>query len=100
MRRPWWCCLIALSSASTVLGAQQQQIPVQAGVSLDHDTVTVGDVILLRVRVHAPEGATINFPTAVDSLGPVGSLGPVEKSVGPPSATMWRSIKSVISGSA
>jgi hypothetical protein len=28
------------------------------------------------VRVHAPRGATINFPAAVDSLGPVQSLAP------------------------
>ena len=97
-----WPGLAGLPPGPPILRLQlaSYSTAVQAGVSLDHDTVTVGDVILLRVRVHAPEGATINFPTAVDSLGPVGSLGPVEKSVGPPSATMWRSIKSVISGSA
>ena len=56
--------------------AQQPVIPVQAGITLEHDTVTVGDVVRLVVRVRAPLGATINFPAAVDSLGPVQSLEP------------------------
>jgi hypothetical protein len=49
---------------------------VQAGITLEHDTVTVGDVVRLTVRIRAPRGATINFPAAVDSLGPVQSLEP------------------------
>jgi hypothetical protein len=52
------------------------RIPVQAGATIDRDSVTVGDVVRLTVRVHAPHGATINFPVAVDSLGPVQSLEP------------------------
>ncbi|MEP6620485.1 MAG: hypothetical protein ABJE47_14260 [bacterium] len=56
--------------------AQQREIPVQAGVGIDHDTVTVGDVIRLTVRIHAPLGATVNFPAAVDSLGPIQSIEP------------------------
>jgi hypothetical protein len=52
------------------------RIPVQAGVTLERDTVTVGDVVNLMVRIHGPRGATINFPAAVDSLGPVQSLEP------------------------
>ena len=56
--------------------AQQPDIPVQAGITLEHDTVTVGDVVRLTVRIRAPHGATINFPAAVDSLGPVQSLDP------------------------
>lgn len=51
-------------------------ITVQAGATVDRDTVTVGDVVRLVVRVRAPLGATINFPTAVDSLGPVQALEP------------------------
>lgn len=51
-------------------------IPVQAGTSLDRDSVTVGDVVRVTVRIHAPLGATVNFPAAVDSLGPVQSLAP------------------------
>jgi hypothetical protein len=55
---------------------QQREIPVQAGIKVERDTVTVGDVVRLTVRIRAPQGATINFPTAVDSLGPVQSLAP------------------------
>lgn len=57
-------------------GAQQVEIPVQAGITLERDTLTVGQVVRLSVRVRAPRGATINFPAAVDSLGPVQSLEP------------------------
>lgn len=63
-------------AAPVVAGAQQTAVPVQAGVTLERDTVTVGDVIRLVVRVRAPRGATISFPAAVDSLGPVQSLAP------------------------
>ncbi len=59
-----------------VAQAGANQIPVQAGTTIERDTVTVGDVVRLVVRVHAPAGATINFPAAVDSLGPVQSLEP------------------------
>jgi len=52
------------------------RIPVQAGAVVDRDSVTVGDVVTLMVRVRAPRGATVNFPSAVDSLGPVQSLEP------------------------
>jgi hypothetical protein len=52
------------------------RIPVQAGAVVDRDSVTVGDVVQLVVRVRAPRGATVNFPSAVDSLGPVQSLQP------------------------
>lgn len=60
------------------LGAQASasRIPVQAGATLDRDSVTVGDVVHLTVRVRGPRNATINFPAAVDSLGPVQSLEP------------------------
>lgn len=66
----------ALLTAPCVASAQQKNIPVQAGITLEHDTVTIGDVVRLVVRVRAPHGATINFPAAVDSLGPVQSLEP------------------------
>jgi len=56
--------------------AQASRIPVQAGSSVSRDTVTVGDVLQLVVRVRAPRGATVNFPLAVDTLGAVQSLEP------------------------
>ena len=65
-----------LSALAIPAQAQQPVIPVQAGITLEHDTVTVGDVVRLVVRIRAPLGATINFPAAVDSLGPVQSLEP------------------------
>jgi hypothetical protein len=59
-----------------LLAQRASRIPVQAGATLERDSVTVGDVVRLVVRVRAPRGATINFPAAVDSLGPVQSLEP------------------------
>lgn len=54
--------------------AQQPVIPVQAGATLERDTVTVGDVVRLTVRVRAPLGATVGFPTSVDSTAVVQPL--------------------------
>ncbi len=65
-------CLLAASAR--VASAQQPQIPVQAGTTLERDTVTVGDVVRLTVRVRAPLGATVGFPTAVDSTAVVQPL--------------------------
>jgi hypothetical protein len=67
--------------------AQQREIPVQAGITLERDTVTVGDVVRLTVRIRAPHGSTINFPAAVDSLGPVQSLAPPTVTDGADTAT-------------
>jgi hypothetical protein len=66
----------ALLAAATVRAQAPTRIPVQAGATMDRDSVTVGDVVRLTVRVRAPRNATINFPAAVDSLGPVQSLEP------------------------
>ncbi|MDB4884967.1 MAG: hypothetical protein JWN79_405, partial [Gemmatimonadetes bacterium] len=71
----------ALLGAAQAQNAAQQAalatlIPVQAGTTVDHDSVTVGDVVRLTVRVRGPLGATVNFPTGLDSLGPVQSLEP------------------------
>ena len=63
-----------LVSVALTARAQQAPIPVQAGVTLERDTVTVGEVVRLTVRVHAPLGATIGFPTAVDSAAVVQPL--------------------------
>ena len=42
-------------------------IPVQLGVSVSKDTVTVGQRFIAVMRVRAPRGATIEFPTTTDS---------------------------------
>lgn len=67
---------LALAAPQAARAQAAPRIPVQAGATLDRDTVTVGDVVRLTVRVRAPRNATINFPAAVDSLGPVQSLEP------------------------
>ena len=89
MRAGWlvWPVLLAVRAAS--LGAQARDsaqaatstsasttITVQAGAVVDRDTVTVGDIVRLTVRVRAPLGATVNFPTGLDSLAPVQALEP------------------------
>jgi len=77
----WCAALLVLGTAGA--GAQiaaptpaSSTITVQAGAVVDRDTVTVGDVVRLTVRVRAPLGATINFPTGLDSLAPVQALEP------------------------
>ena len=81
-RRAAWCAaLLALGAvranaqAAAPLPASST-ITVQAGAVVDRDTVTVGDVVRLTVRVRAPLGATVNFPTGLDSLAPVQALEP------------------------
>ena len=81
-RRASWCAaLLAIVAveAEAQTGATvpaSSTITVQAGAVVDRDTVTVGDVVRLTVRVRAPLGATINFPTGLDSLAPVQALEP------------------------
>lgn len=43
-------------------------IPVQLGVSVSADTVTVGQRFVAVLRVRAPRGAKVEFPTTMDSL--------------------------------
>jgi hypothetical protein len=72
-----WALIALLLAGAMDAGAQAPtRIPVQAGATLDRDSVAVGDVVRLTVRVRGPRNATINFPAAVDSLGPVQSLEP------------------------
>lgn len=42
-------------------------IPVQLAVTVSADTVTVGERFIAIFRVRAPQGATVDFPTTVDS---------------------------------
>ena len=51
-------------------------LPVQMGYTIDRDTVTVGDPFRLTVRVHAPRGASIEFPAGPDSGAAVEALDP------------------------
>lgn len=84
--------LVGSAAAASAQSAAQQAalarlIPVQAGTTLEHDTVTVGDVVRLTLRVRAPLGATVNFPSGVDSLSPVQPLEPPRVTNGADSAT-------------
>ena len=54
----------------------QPQIAVQMGYTIEPDTVTVGDPFRLTVRVRAPLGASIQFPTGPDSGAKVEALDP------------------------
>ena len=56
--------------------ARAQQIPVDARLTVERDTVRVGDPFRVFVSVRAPKGATIDFPTAFDSVGTVQSIDP------------------------
>lgn len=47
---------------------------VRVGVSAQPDTVTVGDPVVIRVRVAAPPGATVAFPAGPDSAAPVAAI--------------------------
>jgi hypothetical protein len=80
VRREGMCAVLAVlilaPAAASAQATGAGRIPVQAGATLDLDSVTVGDVVRLTVRVRAPRNATINFPAGVDSLGPVQSLEP------------------------
>jgi hypothetical protein len=66
--------LLAVVLISSVSDAQQ--IPASSALTLEHDTVRVGDPFRIFVSIRAPQGATIEFPTALDSTGTVQSLDP------------------------
>ena len=72
------CCHPAGWTTKVVLGlllcATSARAQIQTGITLAKDSVTVGEVVQLVVRVHAPLNAVISFPSAVDSLGPVQAL--------------------------
>lgn len=73
----------------------QPQLPVQMGYSIEPDTVTVGDPFRLTVRIHAPLGASVEFPAGPDSGATVEALDPRQERQGPDSTAMdvtgtWR----------
>lgn len=75
--------------------AQSQQITVQMGYAIEPDTVTVGDPFRLTVRIRAPLGASIEFPTGPDSGAQVESLDPLQEQQSPDTTALevtgtWR----------
>jgi hypothetical protein len=63
-------CLTATALATNA-HAQAAAGRAQYGMALSADTVTIGDVFRLSVRVRAPEGSTIEFPSGPDSTAKV-----------------------------
>jgi hypothetical protein len=64
--------VLALVQAVTLSGR------LQGGITIRPDTVRVGDPFTVAIRVRASLGATIEFPAAPDSGGPVEPLDPVQ----------------------
>lgn len=59
--------VLALLQGPTAPPAATPSFPVKLGVSASPDTVTIGQRFIIVVRVRAPKGAAIEFPTASDS---------------------------------
>ena len=59
--------LATLALLLQVSAASPPSFPVQLGVNVTTDTVTVGERFIAIIRVRAPIGATIRFPTESDS---------------------------------
>jgi hypothetical protein len=55
------------SAAAPVTAKPVPEFPVQLGVRLTPDTVTVGQRFVAFIKIRAPRGATIVFPTESDS---------------------------------
>jgi hypothetical protein len=51
---------------------------IQRGVLVRPDTVTVGDPFIVAVRIRAPRGAAIEFPSVPDSGGAVEAIDPLQ----------------------
>ena len=73
----------------------QPAIAVQMGYAIEPDTVTVGDPFRLTVRIHAPHGASVEFPAGPDSGAAVDALDPRQERQGPDTAALdvtatWR----------
>ena len=74
-----WCgrtaALAMLLLAPLALHAQGSALAgVRVGVSAQPDTVTVGQPVVIHVRVAAPAGATIAFPDGPDSAAAVAAI--------------------------
>ena len=71
--------VVILTATKEVIRPQRltaQRIPVDAGLSIERDSVRVGDPFRIIVSVRAPQGATIEFPAALDSSSTVQSIDP------------------------
>jgi hypothetical protein len=71
MIAPFLAALLLQQGAAAQPGAAA---PLQMGIVVQPETVTVGDPFRVAVRVRAPAGATVDFPQAPDSTGDVEAL--------------------------
>ena len=81
--------MVASATIAATAGAQSRPaqgagagIPVQMGIAIRPETLTVGDPFTMTVRVRAPQGATITFPARPDSLANAELLDPVRIGAG------------------
>ncbi len=76
----------AFLGAAALLGAAARsagaQVPSGATITVEADTVTVGQPFRVSVHVHAPAGAAVVFPAEPDSLSSVQALDPRVESGG------------------
>jgi hypothetical protein len=69
----------AMSAPQGVAPDSGRAQPVQLGVSVQPDTVSVGEHFFVRVRVRAPKGAEIGFPVGPDSGVAVEAVDPKQE---------------------
>lgn len=81
----WWSPAMLAAQA-----ASGSEIPVQRGVIVRPDTVTVGQPFEVVVRVRSARGAQIAFPVGPDSAGGVEAVDPVAMRDAPDSAAAER----------
>lgn len=67
-----------LSVLLLVLQSTAPEARIQRGVLVRPDTVTVGDPFVVAVRIRAPRGAAIEFPSVPDSGGAVEAIDPLQ----------------------
>jgi hypothetical protein len=68
--------LLLAPPSARAQGAAGAAPPVQMGLTVQPETVTVGQPFVVRLRVRAPAGATIAFPAAPDTDAAVEPLDP------------------------
>jgi hypothetical protein len=68
--------LLALSTLLAPASGLRAQFPADVRVSVEKDSVRIGDPFRVFINVSAPRGAKITFPEALDSTGTVQSIDP------------------------
>lgn len=74
--------LVATFALALLQAGGQADGPIQRGVVVQPESVTVGDPFRVVVRIRAPRGAVIEFPSTPDSGTGVEALDPVQVTPG------------------